>query len=415
MRRSTWLNTIAAETGTLDLPADTREELARLDEKLFAIWNLGENVLLGWTHSSGALLFLSVRHHVIPESVHAGADSNDWTRDARRFINAVLSGPKYLKPEEFHRVRHAFTCNIAAVRVNFRIENERLAALVSDMVRRYGVSLVGNRAVMLLDAVEFSLQSPLDQMAMLNSLAYSVNSGYGQLLLKDIKIDFARTTTGDGFYIWNRATTDEANTELYKLMMMILADNAVARSKARSPWVPKLRAAFHVGEHYEFHQVDGINPTTFSYIVGKVTVDLARMLEGARPGQILLGDFVTQVDGTGSGRPIRYDTLAFVENTAATLDQLNGLDISGGRIENTRCYLTGRSLGGGQYMVNRYYLRDKHGTTRAVYNAKINIHRDKAEPILLGIPNDDLQAFNAAKVESVSRDAAASGSLLVRR
>jgi hypothetical protein len=415
MKHSTWLNSIAAETGTLDLPAETREELARLDEKLFAIWNLGENVLLGWTHSSGALLFLSVRHHVIPESVHAGADSNDWTRDARQFINAVLSGPKYLKPEEFHRVRHAFTCRIAAVRVGFRIENERLAALVSDMVRRYSVSLVGNRAVMLLDAVEFSLQAPLDQMAMLNSLAYSVNSGYGQLLLKDIKINFARTTTGDGFYIWNRATTDEANTELYKLMMMILADNAVAQSKARSPWVPKLRAAFHVGEHYEFHQVDGINPTTFSYIVGKVTVDLARMLEGAQPGQILLGDFVTQVDGTGSGRPIRYDTLAFVENTAATLDQLNGLDISGGHIENTRCYLTGRSLGGGQYMVNRYYLRDKHGTTRAVYNAKINIHRDKAEPILLGIRNDDLQAFNAVKVESLSRDAAGSGSLLVRR
>lgn len=404
----------AAEGGTLYLPAATREELAGLDGKLFADWNLGENVLLGWTHSAGALLFLSVRHHAIPEFVHAGADSNGGMRDGRRFINELLSGPKYLKPKEFQRVRQAFNCRIAAVRVNFSIENESLAALISDMVRRYGVSLVGNRAVVLLDAVEFSLHSPLDQMAMLNSLAYSVNSAYGQLLLKDIKIDFARTTTGDGFYIWNRATTDEANTELYKLMMMILADNAVAQRKARSPWVPKLRAAFHVGEHYEFHQVEGLNPTNFSYIVGQVTVDLSRMLERALPGQILLGDFVTQVDGTGSGRSIRYDTLAFVENTAATLDQLNGLDISGGRIENIRCYLTGDSLGGGQFMVNRYYLDDKHGTTRAVYNAKINIHRDKPQPILLGIRNDDLRAFNASKVESLSRDMEATGSLLIR-
>jgi hypothetical protein len=56
-----------------------------------------------------------------------------------------------------------------------------------------------------------------------------VNSAYSQLLSKHIKIDFARTTTGDGFYIWNRATTTEANTELYKLMMMLLADNAVAQ------------------------------------------------------------------------------------------------------------------------------------------------------------------------------------------
>jgi hypothetical protein len=64
------------------------------------------------------------------------------------------------------------------------------------MVRCYGVSLVRNRAVILLDAVKFSLQPPLDQMAMLNSLAYSVNSAYGQLLSKGIQIDFARTTTG---------------------------------------------------------------------------------------------------------------------------------------------------------------------------------------------------------------------------
>jgi len=249
---------------------------------------------------------------------------------------------------------------------------------------------------------------------MLNSLAYSVNSAYGQLMSKNIRVDFARTTTGDGFYIWNRAATDEANTELFKLLLMILADNAVARSKAKNPWVPRLRAAFHVGEHYEFHQVDGLNPTTFSYIVGKVTVDLARMLEGAQAGQILLGDFVTQVDGSGTGRAIRYDTLAFVENAALTLDQLNGLELSGARIGSIRCYLTGPRLGR-QFMVNRYYLRDKHGTTRVVYNAKINIYRDQAEPIFLGTQHQGLQNFNAAKVEPLSRDGAESGSRVVRR
>jgi len=412
MRRSSWLNTLAGET--LDLPAATLEELARLDDKLFEIWNLGENVLLGWTHSSGALLILSVRHHVIPESIHAGIDDSDWTRDAQRFINTLLSDQKYLTPEEFHRARHAFTCRVTVVRIEFRIENERLAALVSNMVRRYSVTLVSNHAVMLLDAVEFSLQPPLDQMAMLNSLAYSINSAYSQLASKNIRVDFARTTTGDGFYIWNRAATAEANTELYKLMLVILADNAVAQTKARTPWVPRLRAAFHVGDHYEFHQVDGLNPTTFSYIVGKVTVDLARMLESARPGQILLGDFVTHVEGA-AGRPVRCDTLGFVENTAATLDQLNGLDLSGGRIGSIRSYLTGPGRGGGRYMVNRYYLRDKHGTTRVAYNAKIDIHRDAAEPIFLGMQHHALQDYNAAKVEALNPDRAISGSMLVRR
>jgi hypothetical protein len=270
------------------------------------------------------------------------------------------------------------------------------------MVRVYGVTLVRDRAVILLDAVQFSLQPPLDQMSMLNSLAYSVNSAHAQLLSKNIRIEFARTTTGDGFYIWNRARTADSNTELYKLLMMLLADNAVARSKARSSWVPKLRAAFHVGDHYEFHQVEGLNPTNFSYIVGQVTVDLARMVQRALPGQILLGDFQTSM-GDDPGAPLRRDTIEFVEETAATLDQLAGLEISGGRISSIRCYLTGRRLDSGGHFIHRYHLRDKHGSTRQVYNAKINIHREGTDPIYLGIQNEDLANFDA-ELEALRRN-----------
>lgn len=368
-----------------DLPPAIAAELARLDQELAAIWNLGDNVLLAWTHGAGALLVLAVRHYAIPESVHAHAGQPEVGADAPGFIREVLSGPKHMQPAEFHRVCTAFGRKPEVVRLDLPIDSEGLVALVSEMVRRYGVSLVQNRAVVLLDAVRFSVQSPLDQMAMLNSLACSVNSAYAQLLSKDIRIDFARTTTGDGFYIWNRATTAAADAELYKLLMMLLADNAVARSKARSAWVPTLRAAFHVGEHYEFHQVEGLNPTTFSYIVGRVTVDLARMLEHALPGQILLGEF----GGIGGADA----TPDFVDDTAATLRQLSGLEISGGRIEEIRCYLTGQSVGAESYRVDRFRLRDKHGTTRTVFNAKINIRRDREGPIFLGLRNQDLTAF----------------------
>jgi hypothetical protein len=350
--------------------------LARLEAELFALWNLGDNVLLAWTGSGGQLLVLWVRHYAIAESAHAGSAP---------FINEVLAGPKRLAAEEFGRVCGTFGATAKVLRVGLDLEDPAVAAAVSEMVRRYGVSLVRNRAVMLIDAVQFSLRAPLDQMAMLNSLAYSVNSAHAQLEAKQIKIDFARTTTGDGFYIWNRATTTEANTELYKLMMLLLADNAVAQRKARSSWVPKLRAAFHVGEHYEFQQVEGLNPTTFSYIVGQVTVDLARMVADALPGQILLGEFA------GEG------TLAFVAETAATLGELNGLDISGSRIDSIGCYVTGDNVADGGYAANRYQLRDKHGTPRIVYNAKINIHRKHAEPIFLGMRNADLAAFDAVK------------------
>src|SRR5688572_28353298 len=122
--------------------------------------------------------------------------------------------------------------------------------------------------------------------------------------------------------------------------MMLLADNAVAQGKSRGSWVPRLRAALHVGEHYEFYQVEALNPTTFSYIVGPVTIDLMRMVEKALPGQIIVGDF--QIEVSERDRAVRFDTLGFVERTAATLDQLKGLEIAGDRIEAIRCYLTGQ-------------------------------------------------------------------------
>lgn len=411
MKRGTWLNIF--EGGASSLAPGIRDALARLDDALFAIWDLGDNVLLAWTHDGGELRILAVRHYAIAEAVHGGPAQPGPKNDAIGFVNEILAGSKYLAPDRFREVCREFVTDPQVLRVDFRVGTDVDIELINELVRRYSVSLVRGRAVVLLDAVEFSLQPPLDQMAMLNSLSFSVNSAYRQLLSKEIDVNFARTTTGDGFYIWNRATNPGANVELYKLMMLILADNAVAQRKARSEWVPKLRAAFHVGEHYEFHQVDGLNPTTFSYIVGQVTVDLARMIEKSLPGQILLGEFELREE-TGPRRSIRHDTVDFVERTAATLDHLNGLAISGGNIENIRCYLTGQNLGSGRYMVNRYHIRDKHGTTRVVYNAKINIHRENTEPIFLGIQRDDLWAFASAKVEALNRDAEQTGSYFIR-
>jgi hypothetical protein len=66
-----------------------------------------------------------------------------------------------------------------------------------------------------------------------------------------------------------------------------------------------IRAAFHIGSHYELYQAEGVNPTVFSYIVGDVTIELARMIEKALPGQVMLGDF------TASGE-LEYSSGEFV-------------------------------------------------------------------------------------------------------
>jgi len=388
MKRLSWLDTLAiatAEAQTLTPPV--RQALLSLDDTLFGVWNLGDNIVLVWTRDEREARFLAVRHYAI---IEAFATSPAAPGDATgAFINGILAGPKFVTPADFDRISGVLGTASRVFRTSFD-PTRPSDALVTGLVTRYGVSLVRERAVVLLDAVGFSLRSPLEQVAMLNSLSFSVNSAYRQLMSKDVAINFARTTTGDGFYIWNRARTLGANIALYKLMMLILTDNAVAQRKAKRFPVPKLRTAFHVGEHYEFYQVEALNPTTFGYIVGQVTIELSRMIERALPGQILLGDFNVEVSSIGAQGVTRYDTLDFVAKTSATLDQLKGLVVSQDRIENIRCYLTGEPLPGGDFRVRRYQIRDKHGTTRPVYNAKINIHTHQARPIFLGIQHKEL-------------------------
>ena len=161
-------------------------------------------------------------------------------------------------------------------------------------------------------------------------------------------------------------------------MQLVLADNAIAHKKAQRNTVPRLRACFHVGSSYEFHQAEGLNPTLYNYIVGDVTVDLARMIERAMPGQILVGEFRAddarheRRSGTDAAM---LDSVDFVDLATRNVGQLAGIELSGERVDAIRCYLTGSKLDNGEFTVRRIVINDKHGISRRVYNAKVNIYR----------------------------------------
>ncbi|NNC65365.1 MAG: hypothetical protein HKN84_11315, partial [Gammaproteobacteria bacterium] len=163
--------------------------------------------------------------------------------------------------------------------------------------------------------------------------------------------------------------------------------------KAQHNTVPELRACFHVGSSYEFHQAEGLNPTLYNYIVGDVTVEMARMIDRALPGQIMVGEFpgeTAHVNATGD--VARPGSIEFVEQATHSLDQLSGLELSGEKIESIKCYLTGTRLRTGAFSIRRITISDKHGMSRNVFNAKVNIYRSHAEPILLGIEDRRLRA-----------------------
>ena len=176
-------------------------------------------------------------------------------------------------------------------------------------------------------------------------------------------------------------------------MHIVLADNAIARSKSQSKAVPRLRACFHVGSCYEFHQAEGLNPTMHDFIVGDVTIELARMIDAALPGQILVGDFLADINdapATHEETQANLDAITFLQRAQGNLAKLSGLEFSGERVTAIKCYLTGEDMGGGNFNIRRLHIKDKHGLSRVAYNAKVNIYRDTAEPILLGIQDKKL-------------------------
>jgi hypothetical protein len=125
--------------------------------------------------------------------------------------------------------------------------------------------------------------------------------------------------------------------------------------------------------------------------VGPVTIELARMLSSALPEQIIIGKF--QLSGQGDAEA--GSAIRFVEDTAATLGPLGNLSVAGDRIRNIRCYLTGPGAAGGQFTVASYDIRDKHGISHSVYNAKINVHLQQADPIFLGVQHKDVDPAGA--------------------
>jgi len=382
---------VIATTGADGLPDDLdlrqRGSLADLDRQLHGLWDLGRNLLLACTPAPEGIRLLLAPNDLVASYVgFAGVVVADVSnlRGGHDFIVELLAGSRQFSDRQLANAARLLGTEPVVIRLARPLDDSPVVLAAADrLVRRYSISFVRQRAVALFDIVGFSLLSPFEQMMQLNSLSCSLNAAQSRLLARRLGVNFARSGTGDGFYIWNRDVGGQANTNLYHFMHLVLADNAIARSKAAGQTVPLLRTGFHVGSCYEFHHAEGLNPTIHTDIVGDVTIELARLVERALPGQILVGDF----PGAGAGD----DAVAFIDHAQATLVQLNGMELSGDAVEAIKCYLTGRARGEGTFTIRKLSIHDKHGRARSAYNAKVNIHRRGAAPILLGLEDRQLR------------------------
>lgn len=371
-----------------------RSNLTHVENALRKHWSLGQNSILSWTPLDNDILILVVPHYAIAEYTSM-QDGTMPPRVSPRFITELITGDRQLTISQMQKVARLLDIEPKKIPLREPLSGGDVETqIIEKMIRKYGINYIPSRAVTLFDIVGFSLFTPFEQMTQLNSLSYSLNSAHAKMLEANVDLDFARSSSGDGFYIWNRDDGLEASVNLYHFMHIVLADNAIARSKSAARIVPRLRACFHVGSCYEFHQAEGLNPTTHDFIVGDVTIELARMIDGALPGQILVGDFMADIVTEDENGEIKLepniDAVTFMQRAQGNLSQLSGIELSGERVTAIKCYLTGEDMGDGQFNIRRLTIKDKHGLTRIAFNAKVNIYRESGQPILLGIQDKKL-------------------------
>ena len=369
----------------MDLEASRVElRLAGLDRALRGLWRLGGNALVGWRPSPAGIAVI-----VCPIGV-LFAQANAHRR--------VFVGDRLMGLGTFNKLAGAL--GVAPVDVPLPKPvgagpGTIATAAVERCVARYAVVRTDQRAVFLIDIAGFSLLSPEEQAAQLATLGYAINLAEARTTERGLPVDLARSTTGDGYYLWNRRKGRDADTALFALFALALAAHARLQPTLSPTGAPAIRSAFGIGSHYTYHQRDGSADMAHDYIVGDVTIRLARLIEGAARNQILFADFAHGNRGEGDA----VDPRAFIERAdEATIAPLAGVEIGGAVVERIAVYLTGPRSDDGTFGVRRLSIVDKHGRHHVACNAKVNVVLRNSPPLFLG-----LQDFEVAGSATPSR------------
>ena len=362
-----------------------QEGLREIDIAAHNSWHLGKNMVVGWTtHESGIRLCIAPSFLVLSR-----ASESPRLLNGRRLMDADTFAEccKALQVRPI-RVSLPFT-----IRIEGGADGEVDPETVDTVIRRYSIVRTEHRAIMMLEIMNFSIGSPVQQITWLNSLEYSINNAGKKLRDAGLNVELGRSTAGDGFhYVWNRVSGLEADLRTYAALLLILTDNALAQRHAgRGDTVPVLRASFAVGSHYSYHQVEGNKPRSIEYATGEVTITLARLIVKALQGQIVVGNF-RRPDETGSAT---LDSLLFLVRAEPVLQRLAGAVLGEHAIKEIRSIVTSGAINGVAHPVVKYVIEDKHGFRHEAFNLRAKIKREDEEPIELGLRPEQLVNFPA--------------------
>ena len=376
------------ETNSDTLSAEQRKELY---ESLRKVWNLGANVIVGWNCSSGGLTVYYLSLLALPRAARQNADllsRNNHIVDAAHRSGLIDAG-----------------CEHAELSLSFAMSDDAATRRqVETIMRHYTVTHTACRAVALFDMVGFSLYSAFVRLAQINVLSYHINLAAERVAAAGLPVDLTTTTTGDGFYIWNRIRSLEADLALYYITVLTLAFNRAAMIASPHEPIPELRGCFDFGEHYEYYQATGTKPDSRGYIVGDVTIKLARLISAAQPRQFLVGNSVRRPEAdtgseTASDRLGQIDMSSFVLFARSNTRILEGVGIGNGTIVRADTFLTGDRVSEGEFTINKYVVTDKHGFAHRFFNARFDVQDSADQKIVAGLATGALSGFEGSRIE----------------
>ncbi|MDP6589843.1 MAG: hypothetical protein QF666_10405 [Alphaproteobacteria bacterium] len=357
-------------------PAERGRLLERLNATLREQWNFGSNALVGWRPCQGGIIYLAapaLRIFSLVQEHHR-----------------IVHGERMMGERTFGEIAKLLLAEPR--RFSFR-QASLSPAEIESVFTRYTITHTRNRAVFLHDIAGFSLFSPEEQAAQLSTLEYSLNIAEEKIAEFGTEVDLARSTTGDGYYAWNRIKGKEADVNIFCVLMVALAHQALQQRRIAHSQVPTIRTVFGMGSHYSYHQNNRLSAIGSDYIVGEVTIDLARLIGFAKPNQILIsslggdGEIESDVGSIATSGAARI--LDFFDHAAAILERMTDIEMGELTISRISTYLTGAQDADGSYAVRELDITDKHGKRHTAYNAKVNIFLSNDDPIFLGLQDTE--------------------------
>lgn len=370
------------------------ENRRELEGHLRKVCNLGANVIVGWRSLPTGIQLFYVPSFSLPQIAKSRSD--------------LLQLDRYVENQERGDALIASGCRESTIELKHYIgANASDIDDVNNIVRYYSVTQFESRAVALFDMVSFSVHSPHEQITHVSVLSYYIKLAAARCRSLGMPIKICMTTTGDGFYVWNSHEGLDADIVLFCAVVLALGYMYAARNltEKSASSVPRLRCAVHFGSHYEYYQGGTAAAEAGGYIVGDVTISLARLMSKAVSSQLLVGStFIPLGDRDKKWQEIlgtdEIDCLTFLALAQNELGKFAGLPTPSGKIAGSKVFFTGPRVSEDTFAIRKYYVRDKHGIEHPCFNAKLDIATTSGENITFGFVDEDLGGFDARADEN---------------